>query len=861
MRRTRTWLLVAFAGTLIAGVLPLSVGWAGVTGFISSSTATTVPAAGAIYVSSIKCPTTGADGTAFHPFCDIASAAAVVQPGGTVYVEPGNYPAPVSITNNGTASAPITFEAVHSHIGHITNGPLTVTGASHVVLRGLEWNGTIGNPVAVEINQSTDVTIDGGFAAGIHAPEAVHVAGSAQNVVITRNVIQGGSGDGVVADAGATGLIVSSNMIYTSNLSGLVGVQVTGVTGASITGNTVQDPCGVAIAVNAGSTQAVIENNILQPSAQGFNGSKACPQPLTAAAAVVVSADSVNATVADYNLIDPASGLPPYAWAGTAYGDLSAFHSATGQGGHDLAATPVMFTTTHADHQVWAMQAGSPGEDSADLNAPGQTPSDLFDNFRADDPATPNTGTGVGYADRGAVEQVGQVTPGMGDLTPVPGQILTAEVSNSAQSGWPTNGPIGFFSYDITGFPFTVVTRDASLTWTFQRAGEVCVNSFESPDGFVSGEEVSTCAVLGAQYQPVTPTRVLDTRAKIGVSTTTPVTAGGDLVLNVPVPGSPVVSALVLNVTVTAPTTAGFLTVYPHGQSLPGSSNLNFVTGQTVANLVTVPVTDGSVVFHNGSGGTVHVVADLAGYYSATGAGFASLPPVRVLDTRNGTGYSGTKPLAAFSALTLDVSGKVPPGTTAVSVNLTETAATGAGYLTAFPAGQARPIASNLNFTAGSTVANAVIVPVAGGKATIYNGSGGTVHVIADLNGYFGGGATDQYVPFGPVRLLDTRDAAAVARGADAEAFPDTNNCLWCPPATAAVYNITVTAPNTFGFATAFPVNATAIPLASTLNFAPGQTVPNLATVKDGPGILVYNGSGGPIQVIVDEFGYYIAAP
>jgi hypothetical protein len=50
-------------------------------------------------------------------------------------------------------------------------------------------------------------------------------------------------------------------------------------------------------------------------------------------------------------------------------------------------------------------------------------------------------------------------------------------------------------------------------------------------------------------------------------------------------------------------------------------------------------------------------------------------------------------------------------------------------------------------------------------------------------------------------------------------------------------------------------------PLASTLNFTPNQTVPNLATVKDlGSGMVVFNGSGGTVQVIGDESGVYIAA-
>jgi hypothetical protein len=74
--------------------------------------------------------------------------------------------------------------------------------------------------------------------------------------------------------------------------------------------------------------------------------------------------------------------------------------------------------------------------------------------------------------------------------------------------------------------------------------------------------------------------------------------------------------AVVLNVTVTGGTGAGFLTVWPDGTTRPNASNINWVTGQTIPNLVTVPVVNGKIDFRNASPGTVQVVADLFGYYS-----------------------------------------------------------------------------------------------------------------------------------------------------------------------------------------------------------------------------------------------------
>jgi hypothetical protein len=366
--------------------------------------------------------------------------------------------------------------------------------------------------------------------------------------------------------------------------------------------------------------------------------------------------------------------------------------------------------------------------------------------------------------------------------------------------------------------------------------------------------------------------RLLDTRHAVGVTTTTPVAAGADLLLPIPsIAGTPAadVSAIVANVTVTQPTAAGHLTLYPHnGQSLPTASNLNFTAGQTVANLVTVPVGGDAVVVHNGSSGTVHVLMDLQGFYGGAGSGFKPVSPTRVLDTRSGLGTSAARAITAHATLPLNLSGRVPAGTTAVVLNLTVTRPTQHGYLTAYPEAGSMPGVSNLNFTAGQTVANLAVVPITDGKVDFYNGSGGTLQVVADLEGYFGSaatGANQSYVPFGPARLLDTRADADIPGPVPAygsigfSPLWHTDCTATCPRPAGAVLNVTATQPKKNGFLTAYP-NEQTVPNASNLNFTTGQTVPNLVSVAD-PGLIigVYNHSSGSVQVIVDQEGYYIA--
>ena len=118
------------------------------------------------------------------------------------------------------------------------------------------------------------------------------------------------------------------------------------------------------------------------------------------------------------------------------------------------------------------------------------------------------------------------------------------------------------------------------------------------------------------RYVGLSPSRLLDTRSGIGA--TGPVAAGGTVALQVlgrgGVPSSGV-SAVVLNVTVTEPTASGYITAFPDGTPRPTASNLNFTQGQTIPNLVIVPVgTDGKVSLYN-FGGSTQLLADVAGYY------------------------------------------------------------------------------------------------------------------------------------------------------------------------------------------------------------------------------------------------------
>jgi hypothetical protein len=133
-----------------------------------------------------------------------------------------------------------------------------------------------------------------------------------------------------------------------------------------------------------------------------------------------------------------------------------------------------------------------------------------------------------------------------------------------------------------------------------------------------SGYYVAGVPAAPGAFSSLTPFRQLDTRYGTG-GVSGPVAAGGTVRVRVTGRGgipSSGVAAVVVNVTVTGPATAGNITVFAGGTAQPGTSNVNFVAGQTVPNLVVSPVgADGTISLKNNSSGPVQLIADTSGYY------------------------------------------------------------------------------------------------------------------------------------------------------------------------------------------------------------------------------------------------------
>lgn len=404
------------------------------------------------------------------------------------------------------------------------------------------------------------------------------------------------------------------------------------------------------------------------------------------------------------------------------------------------ASVAASVTTTPA---VSAVSAGAPGTDSAGTYVP-ITPYRLLDTRRATGTnGTAPVGGGASVVVTAAARTADLPASGIGALA------VTVTVTQSSAAGYLT-------AYaDGAGNPGT-----SNLSWD---AGQTVGNGAVVPvslDGRFVVRNGSTGAthvvvdvtgyyrsgkpsVAGA-FSPTTATRVLDTRRFVGVPSASPLANLASVHVPVGTRGQAAAGAraVVLNLTVTAPSRGGYVTV-GGPLALPyGGSALNWRTGQTVANLVLAPVDpDGTVALQvTVPGGTAHLVADLVGFMTdgplaQAGATSTRDRPYRLVDTRLGAG-----PLAGLATLAvpsgLPTQPLLPGDISAVVVDVTVTAPTAAGYLTAWASGTADPHTSAINWLAGQTVSAAVIVPVgADGTISLRNGSGGSTHVVVDLEG------------------------------------------------------------------------------------------------------------------------------
>ena len=247
--------------------------------------------------------------------------------------------------------------------------------------------------------------------------------------------------------------------------------------------------------------------------------------------------------------------------------------------------------------------------------------------------------------------------------------------------------------------------------------------------------------------------------------------------------------------------------------------------------------------------GSRHIGSEVAPPVSGTSFEYLPVPPKRLIDTRE-TGQR----VVAGGTLTVDLSvlapGTVGPDAAAAAVNVTAADPATAGYVTVWPCGAERPLASSVNFLAGQARGAQATTLLHQPDRSLCVFSNTATDIVVDLQGVFvpsGGLRFAAITP--PTRQTDTRNTGRLS-----------TLVLQAPlNAKAVAATLTVTGGSTAGFLTAYPC-AGSLPVVSNVNWQPGETVAGSVFVPvdaDGNYCIFSN---SPVDVIVDVTGVFDTA-
>jgi outer membrane protein assembly factor BamB len=304
-----------------------------------------------------------------------------------------------------------------------------------------------------------------------------------------------------------------------------------------------------------------------------------------------------------------------------------------------------------------------------------------------------------------------------------------------------------------------------------------------------------------------------------------------------------------------------------HGNDLgdvTGSTTFTIDSGTACpADTCTGAVAGGHTV--TGTDGTATGTATL----TVAGDTFHPVPPVRLLDTRNGNGGLPGK-LSAGVPGTFQITGRggVPSGATAVTANVTIVRPSAASSVYLGPDPIAHPSSATINFNKADITAygSTIALSNTGSMSATYMAASGTTDLVVDVTGYFTPDSTgDTYHPVTPARLLDTRYSNGLS-GKFVTGVPR-SFAVWGrggvpSSATAVTGNLTVVN-STNSWAVYLGPDKVASPTTSTINFAKGQIRANSLTVPlSSTGSLAatfLSSAGNKTDLVFDVTGYYTA--
>jgi hypothetical protein len=238
----------------------------------------------------------------------------------------------------------------------------------------------------------------------------------------------------------------------------------------------------------------------------------------------------------------------------------------------------------------------------------------------------------------------------------------------------------------------------------------------------------------------------------------------------------------------------------------------------------------------------------------AAASGYQPVAPVRVLDTRTGSGTTIARLLERHEVHVTDLASRVPANATSVVLNVTVADPTMGGFITAYPCGTP-PTASNVNFRPRQAVPNLVTVRLNPARQVCLYTYGRT-NLVVDLEGSYTAGGGAAFTPVTPARLLDSRSAGGLVDAGSIVEVPVAGRAGVPGDATAVTLNVTATDADIAGYLTVWPC-AGAPPTASNVNYPAHTPVPNAVTValSDRGSVCVFTERRA--QVVVDVFGSF----
>jgi hypothetical protein len=331
---------------------------------------------------------------------------------------------------------------------------------------------------------------------------------------------------------------------------------------------------------------------------------------------------------------------------------------------------------------------------------------------------------------------------------------LSLTVTGTTGAGYATAWPSG------SAMPGT-----SSINWaagqTRANGAILAVGAGGSVDVYVSSAAQVIVDVTGAfttvagsatagRFNTLTPARLLDTR-----STGSRVPSGG--VVTVPLPAGVPADATALAVTITSTDSAGwgYVVAYPSGTARPDSSVVNTDrAGQTRAATAIVPASAAGIDLY--VDGSTHLLVDVYGWFggASSPAGsdglFVANPPLRVWDTRyphTPVWAGGTMEIYPTDLPSAQLWSQLA-GASSLVFNLTVTETSSDGWMTAYPARNARPDTSTINWASDETVANLAISPWSTSGVAFYGFR--ETDILVDITGYFTGAPVPGPLPPAP---------------------------------------------------------------------------------------------------------------